>query len=162
MGARDQTIATTIPGPWHAVVRQIRVHVRHLLAPGVMVDHRHHRRPLQAPHLRHMTVFSAPTLPIGLNITKHHSSTQRQMLAVSKVWWTTSISALCTSPTPSPSDSFRCTDNQCVASSGGLPLETCNALCGDGVYKCHNNQCVAATTGVSKETCDAVCGGSIV
>jgi len=35
-------------------------------------------------------------------------------------------------PTPSPpSDSFKCSNSQCVPStSGGVPLETCNAICG--------------------------------
>jgi len=66
-------------------------------------------------------------------------------------------------PSPSPSGSFRCSSDQCVPSaSGGVPLETCNAVCGDGTFKCVKDQCVAAQGGVSKETCAAVCGSFIL
>merc|ERR1712093_506986 len=66
-------------------------------------------------------------------------------------------------PSPSPSGSFKCSNNQCVSSSsGGVPLETCNAICGDGTFKCVNDQCVAAEGGVSKDSCTAICGSFIV
>jgi len=65
------------------------------------------------------------------------------------------------SPSPTPSGKYRCTSNQCVSSSsGGVALETCNSICGDGTYKCVASQCVAAEGGVSKDICSAVCGGS--
>merc|ERR1712157_274267 len=63
-------------------------------------------------------------------------------------------------PAPTPVDAYRCTNNQCVADSAGVPLETCNALCGGDKYKCTDNQCVASSDGVAKATCEAICGGS--
>jgi len=67
------------------------------------------------------------------------------------------------SPSPSPSSGFKCTNNMCTASAiGGVDLDTCNSICGDGTFKCVANQCVAASGGVSKDICGAVCGGETV
>merc|ERR1712122_175234 len=39
-------------------------------------------------------------------------------------------------PTPTPAvDEYRCSDNQCVASSGGVSKEICGSMCGPQMYR---------------------------
>lgn len=70
------------------------------------------------------------------------------------------------SPTPTPSpagDKFKCSNNQCLASSDGVSKEVCESICGETKYKCINNQCVAASDGmVDESTCKSVCGGFLL
>jgi len=66
-------------------------------------------------------------------------------------------------PAPTPSgDTYRCTSSQCVASSTGVDLDTCNSICGDGTFKCVSNQCVASAGGVSQEICSSICGAFLL
>merc|ERR1712048_1117667 len=75
-------------------------------------------------------------------------------------------------PTPTPAgDKYRCTSDQCVASSTGASKEICEAVCSGAsttatpvptttttaLYKCVNNQCVASDSGVDMDTCNSLC-----
>jgi len=66
-------------------------------------------------------------------------------------------------PAPSPSGTYRCVNGECTSGSGGVDLNTCQALCTPpSTFKCVNNQCVAKAGGVAENICDAVCGSSVV
>lgn len=66
-------------------------------------------------------------------------------------------------PAPSPSSTYRCVDGECVSGSGGVDIDTCQALCvAPSTYKCEDNQCVPKTGGVSQNICEAVCGSRVV
>jgi len=66
-------------------------------------------------------------------------------------------------PAPSPVDSYKCFNNACVASEGGVSQSVCESICAPAdSYKCISNQCVAHSDGVSKSICEAVCDSSFV
>jgi predicted outer membrane repeat protein len=64
-------------------------------------------------------------------------------------------------PTPSPSplaNEYRCINNICVPSVGGIPKAECEKVCGTpSLYICKNSTCIPATSGVNKSTCEQFC-----
>jgi len=67
-------------------------------------------------------------------------------------------------PAPSPSgSSYKCVNSQCVAGDGGVSMDICSQVCTPTTFKCIDNQCQASSSGgLPQETCAAICGGSIV
>merc|ERR1711862_1034613 len=67
------------------------------------------------------------------------------------------------SPTPTPEVGYTCVSGVCTSvASGGVAKDVCDQLCVSSYFKCTDNQCVASSSGVSQEVCEAVCGSNLV
>ena len=62
------------------------------------------------------------------------------------------------SPPPSPAGSYKCIDEKCVESSGGIGKEACEGFCLPTNYKCTDGKCVPTNSGgVGKDICEQIC-----
>ena len=58
---------------------------------------------------------------------------------------------------PNAAATYKCSNNQCVEQSGGVPKATCEVLCAPALYQCMNGTCVQQDHGVDKATCEQAC-----
>ena len=57
-----------------------------------------------------------------------------------------------------PPPTYKCNNNQCIVTAGGVSRADCQAACAAPLkYKCNMNQCIVAADGVSAAACQAAC-----